>query len=119
MIGAKIANMERTDTLKQGSRSANLPNGKISQPEAAKMLNVNKRTLSSDNQYKIGSANLPTHSVSQPEAAKMLNVSVVTHQVANLHLDIEPFANLQKVSQPEAAKMLSIKSLVFHFYVSI
>ena len=85
MIGAKIANMERTDTLKQGSRSANLPNGKIS----------------------------------QPEAAKMLNVSVVTHQVANLQLDIEPFANLQKVSQPEAAKMLSIKSLVFHFYVSI
>ena len=57
--------------------------------------------------------------VSQPQAAKMLNVSVVTHQVANLQLDIKPSANWQKVSQPEAAKMLSIKSLVFHFYVSI
>ena len=85
MIAIKIANIERTDILKQGSRSANLPNGKIS----------------------------------QPEAAKMLNVSVVTHQVANLQLDIEPSANWQKVSQPEAAKMLSIKSLVFHFCLSI
>ena len=64
-------------------------------------------------------ANLPLDKISQSQASKMLNVSVVTHQVANLQLDIKPSANWQKVSQPEAAKMLSIKSLVFHFCVSI
>ena len=34
MIASRVANMHRTDTLKQGSRSAEMRNG-ISQPEAA------------------------------------------------------------------------------------
>ncbi len=40
MVAVKIANMEKTDTLNRGSRSANLPNGKVSQSEAADMLNA-------------------------------------------------------------------------------
>ena len=54
MIAAKIANMEHGGDRKSVNQGANLPLDKISQPEAAKMLNVNKRTLSSDNQYTIG-----------------------------------------------------------------
>lgn len=37
IVGARLANMERTDTLRQGSRSANLPIGNISQQQAADM----------------------------------------------------------------------------------
>jgi hypothetical protein len=42
-VAAKLANMQPKDTLKKGSRSANLPNGEITQPEAAAMLNVSER----------------------------------------------------------------------------
>ena len=45
MVAAKLANIEREDTLKQGSRSANLPIGKISQTQAAKLLNVSDRSI--------------------------------------------------------------------------
>lgn len=37
--------MEREDTLMRGSRPANLPIGKISQPEAADLLNVSDRMI--------------------------------------------------------------------------
>lgn len=47
MIAAKLANMTREDTLNQGPRSANLQNGKVSQSDAAKMLNVSQRTVAS------------------------------------------------------------------------
>ncbi len=43
--GAIIANRSRTDTLMQGARSAILPNGKISQAEAARMVNVSERAV--------------------------------------------------------------------------
>jgi ParB-like chromosome segregation protein Spo0J len=44
-IGADVANMKREDTLMQGSRSADLPNGKLSQAEAAKMVGVSERLV--------------------------------------------------------------------------
>jgi hypothetical protein len=40
VIASRVANMTRTDTLKHGSRSADLPNGAISQSEAAALFNV-------------------------------------------------------------------------------
>ena len=49
--------------------------------------------------------------------------AMIGAKIANIsqgeRTDIEPSANWQKVSQPEAAKMLSIKSLIFHFCLSI
>jgi len=45
MVAAKLANMERVDTLRQGSRPANLPIGAISQSEAASLLIVSERSL--------------------------------------------------------------------------
>jgi ParB-like chromosome segregation protein Spo0J len=46
MIAAKLANMQRTDTLRQ-HRSANLQNELISQSAAANLLNVSPRTVAS------------------------------------------------------------------------
>ena len=40
-----MANIERTDTLRRGPRSADLPDGTISQPQAAELLNVSERTV--------------------------------------------------------------------------
>ena len=70
MIGAKIANMEHGGDRKSVNQVANLPLDKISQPQAAKMLNVNKRTLSSAIKVKELILNLrqiclPTVSVNQ------------------------------------------------------
>jgi hypothetical protein len=45
MVAARLANLERADTLNQGPRSANLPIGAISQAKAAEMLNVSERSL--------------------------------------------------------------------------
>jgi hypothetical protein len=45
MIAARIANMRREDTLNRGSRSANLPIGAVSQPDAATMLHVSTRSV--------------------------------------------------------------------------
>jgi N6-adenosine-specific RNA methylase IME4/ParB-like chromosome segregation protein Spo0J len=45
MVAARLANMQRTDTLNRGSRSATLPNGAISQADAAEMLNVSTRAV--------------------------------------------------------------------------
>jgi hypothetical protein len=43
MIAAKLADRERTDTLKRGaSRSSKTSDGKISEPEAAKMMKVGR-----------------------------------------------------------------------------
>jgi len=45
MVAAKLANMQREDTLKQGSRSANLQNGAMSQSDAADRLHVSPRSV--------------------------------------------------------------------------
>ena len=45
IIASRIANIEKIDTLKQGSRSANLPIGKISQAEAAEKFNISERMI--------------------------------------------------------------------------
>jgi hypothetical protein len=45
LVAARIANLEKTDTLNQGARSADLRIGKISQDRAAQMLNVGKRSV--------------------------------------------------------------------------
>jgi ParB-like chromosome segregation protein Spo0J len=45
MVAEKLANMERSDTLKTGSRSANLPIGAVSQSSAAEKLNVSERSV--------------------------------------------------------------------------
>ena len=45
VIASRMANMTRTDTLKHGSRSADLPNGAISQSEAAALFNVSERMI--------------------------------------------------------------------------
>jgi N6-adenosine-specific RNA methylase IME4 len=47
MIAAKLANIERIDTLNRGSRPAILPIGAVSQPEAAERLHVSPRSLRS------------------------------------------------------------------------
>jgi phage N-6-adenine-methyltransferase len=46
VVAAKLANIKREDTLNKGPRSANLQNG-ISQSDAADMLNVSTRSVSS------------------------------------------------------------------------
>jgi len=45
MVAARLANLNKSDTLRQGSRPANLPIGAVSQPEAAELLNVGERTV--------------------------------------------------------------------------
>ena len=44
-MAARLANITRESTLMQGSRSADLPIGAISQSQAAKMLNVSERMV--------------------------------------------------------------------------
>ena len=45
VVAARLANITRESTLMQGSRSADLPIGAISQSQAAKMLNVSERMV--------------------------------------------------------------------------
>jgi N6-adenosine-specific RNA methylase IME4 len=47
MVADALTTIRREDTLMQGSRSANLPNGAISQPDAARLVGVSKRTVTS------------------------------------------------------------------------
>jgi hypothetical protein len=55
-IAADVANMKREDTLMQGSRSADLPNGKVSQSEAAKMVGVSERLVRAYKQVRLTGA---------------------------------------------------------------
>lgn len=53
MIAAKVANIKREDTLKRGdSRSANLPNGAVTQTQAAELLNVSPRSVTAANRVR-------------------------------------------------------------------
>jgi hypothetical protein len=45
LAAAKLANIDRTDTLNRGPRSANLQDGKVSQSRAAELLNVSPRAV--------------------------------------------------------------------------
>ena len=47
MVGERISTLNRNDTLKKGSRSANLRNGKKSTKEAAELMNVSERSITS------------------------------------------------------------------------
>lgn len=98
MIAAKLANMNRTDTLRQGSRSANWQNGQVSQSNAARLLNASVRTVARAAEVrKNGSAGL----VAACEQGA-IPVSVAA-KIAKLDADVQQKA----VAQPDKAKHLS------------
>jgi N6-adenosine-specific RNA methylase IME4/ParB-like chromosome segregation protein Spo0J len=103
-VAAKLANMERTDTLKQGSRSPNLEDGKVSIPNAAEMLNVGKSTVAT---YKAVAAAMPEL------VEKMDSGEMTAHEAGKKVKKVQRTDYIQKQRRDIEKGSLSLPSGVF------
>ncbi len=99
MVAAKLANLNREDTLKQGPRSADLRNGEIkpvTQQEAANLFKVGRRTLQEARKiHKDGAEGL----------ADMVNADEISVHTASTVADLPADEQAEIIKQgPDAVK---------------